>query len=396
MASGRKKLWLGLAVLAAVALGFAIFSQSDQEKAAARAWAEAEARHEALLPQARAGDPEAQFQVAEQLRHGHGVARNPDSALAWYLKAAAKAHVGAQYALGTLYANGEGVAVDFARAAEWYKLAARLGGNADAEFALAQLYYDGRGVENDPSEAIAWYRKAADGGHPAAQYILGDIYRTGWNVEADPAQAYKWFTLAMRRRAEAMAVNRRFDPEKARAELIRTMSQYQIARGEQWAKEWRPRPQVATFVRPGASLVRAPEASAATEEAPKPGLAVRLLSFGAPVAGDNPPPAAVSLIVDFADPADKEMACALTPRIREAVFHVLWQEPIRQRGGVPDLRSADGRLVEPVNRAIGKEAVRRVFLFPGNEPLGANQVLQTPFTAVEECAASPAAAKPAR
>ncbi|MEO6529027.1 MAG: sel1 repeat family protein, partial [Gemmatimonadaceae bacterium] len=45
----------------------------------------------------------------------------------WYLKAADRGHAESQYALGMLYANGEGVSRSDGEAAKWLKKAAAQG-----------------------------------------------------------------------------------------------------------------------------------------------------------------------------------------------------------------------------------------------------------------------------
>ncbi len=45
----------------------------------------------------------------------------------WYRRAAEQDHVDAQYNLGFMYANGEGVPPDYAEAAKWYRRAAEQG-----------------------------------------------------------------------------------------------------------------------------------------------------------------------------------------------------------------------------------------------------------------------------
>jgi len=62
----------------------------------------------------------------------------PDAAIAYFLKAAERGHVEAQYALGCMYENGEGSPVDIEKATEWYT-AASSWGLAAARDALERL-----------------------------------------------------------------------------------------------------------------------------------------------------------------------------------------------------------------------------------------------------------------
>jgi TPR repeat protein len=62
-------------------------------------------------------------------------------------------------------ASGNPGAVQYRKAADQ--------GNARAQFNLGVLYANGQGVAQDYAEAARWYRKAADQGHADAQNNLG-------------------------------------------------------------------------------------------------------------------------------------------------------------------------------------------------------------------------------
>ena len=49
-------------------------------------------------------------------------------------------------------------------------------GNADAQYNLGVMYDNGQGVRQDYAEAARWYRKAAEQGNAKAQYNLGSMY----------------------------------------------------------------------------------------------------------------------------------------------------------------------------------------------------------------------------
>ncbi|MCB1790579.1 MAG: SEL1-like repeat protein [Gammaproteobacteria bacterium] len=77
----------------------------------------------------------------------------------------------AQYHLGWLYANGNGLAVDITHALALWGAAADQG-HADAQFAVALAYTTGDGLKKDLNEAVAWYLRAARQGHQDARDIL--------------------------------------------------------------------------------------------------------------------------------------------------------------------------------------------------------------------------------
>jgi TPR repeat protein len=74
----------------------------------------------------------------------------------------------AQYYLGLMYDDGEGVAEDNVEAVKWYRKAAEQG-YSFAQFKLGQMYAMGKGVAQDYVEAVKWYRNAAEQGHWDAQ-----------------------------------------------------------------------------------------------------------------------------------------------------------------------------------------------------------------------------------
>jgi TPR repeat protein len=89
-----------------------------------------------------------------------GAQRNEPEALKLYTRAAERDHAEAQYALGTFYADGRGVAANPLKAAEWYEKAATRG-IAEAANSLGRLYENGIGVSADREKAIEWYYRAA-------------------------------------------------------------------------------------------------------------------------------------------------------------------------------------------------------------------------------------------
>jgi uncharacterized protein (DUF427 family) len=96
-----------------------------------------------------------------------------DYAIAYcrWLPLAERGYAEAQYNVGWLYANGNGLAVDIGKALSWWQRAARQG-HADAQFAVGLAYTTGEGVKRDLSEAVTWYLAAARLGHADARDIL--------------------------------------------------------------------------------------------------------------------------------------------------------------------------------------------------------------------------------
>ncbi|MFM1891951.1 MAG: hypothetical protein RLZ44_1028 [Pseudomonadota bacterium] len=84
---------------------------------------------------------------------------------------AERGYADAQYHLGWLYANGNGLRVDAAQAVAWWQRAAGQG-HADAQFAMGFALTMGDGIERDLQQAVDWYLRAAKQGHTDARDIL--------------------------------------------------------------------------------------------------------------------------------------------------------------------------------------------------------------------------------
>ena len=75
---------------------------------------------------------------------------------------------------------------DYATALKlWRPLAEQ--GDAQAQYNLGIMYDNGQGVPQDDAEAVKWYRKAAEQGIAKAQYNLGVMYANGRGVPQDYA-----------------------------------------------------------------------------------------------------------------------------------------------------------------------------------------------------------------
>ena len=70
------------------------------------------------------GDAEAQYNLGNLYRVGHGFTENDKTAVKWYTFAAKQGHASAQYFLGWMYADGEGVIQDNVRAHMWLNISA--------------------------------------------------------------------------------------------------------------------------------------------------------------------------------------------------------------------------------------------------------------------------------
>jgi len=101
----------------------------------------------------------------------------------------------AQYNIGLMYAEGQGVPQDYVEAVKWFQLAAKQE-LADAQYHLGLMYYKGQGVPQDYAEALKSYRLAAQQGHTSAQVDLGAMYAVGQGAPQNYVRAYLWFNLS--------------------------------------------------------------------------------------------------------------------------------------------------------------------------------------------------------
>lgn len=69
-------------------------------------------------------------------------------------------------------------------------------GNTDAQFSLGVMYYQGNGLMSDMSKAQHWIREAAQKNHKQAQYNLGIMLANGMGSSANLVEAYAWLKIS--------------------------------------------------------------------------------------------------------------------------------------------------------------------------------------------------------
>jgi hypothetical protein len=102
-------------------------------------------------------------------------------------------------ALGRYYRDGipnSPVKPDANRAREMFSYAASYFGDPDAQFYLGRLYLRGEGVQKDPKLAVRWLALAANKGQYEAQATLGQVLFRGDNVPRQRPLGLMWLTLA--------------------------------------------------------------------------------------------------------------------------------------------------------------------------------------------------------
>ncbi len=162
----------------------------------------------ALQYAADQGLPAAQWKLGQMYADGDGVPQDAFRAFKYFSDIAnshpdetpgtpqARFVANAFVALGRYYRSGipnTSVRPNMARAHEMFGYAASYFGDADAQYELGRLYIDG--TPSDPHEAARWFQLAATKGQCHAEAVLGDILFKGQYVPRQAARGLMWLTL---------------------------------------------------------------------------------------------------------------------------------------------------------------------------------------------------------
>jgi uncharacterized protein len=98
-------------------------------------------------------------------------------------------HAYAQYFIGRMYADGQGVEKNLETAAKWYRKAS-VQGVADAQLRLAGQYEIGGGVPRDIETAYAWYSVAATLGNAKAKAAMEESSKRLSPEELEEARTF--------------------------------------------------------------------------------------------------------------------------------------------------------------------------------------------------------------
>jgi uncharacterized protein len=162
----------------------------------------------ALQYAADQGQIGAQWKIGRMLAEGDGVAQNDLRAFEYFSKIAnahaderpgtaqARIVANAFVALGRYYLKGipnSTVDRDSDRARQMFLYAGSYFGDANAQYELGQLYVDGN--PRDVHEAARWFLLAATKGQCRAEVALGDILFRGQTVPRQAARGLMWLTL---------------------------------------------------------------------------------------------------------------------------------------------------------------------------------------------------------
>jgi TPR repeat protein len=166
----------------------------------------------ALQYAAEEGHPVAQWKLGRMYANGEGVAQDDMRAFEYFSRIAnahaedspsepqAQIVANAFVALGRYYLNGipnSKVTADPDRAREMFSYAASYFGNADAQYDLARLYLKTADASRDDFRYGArWLGLAAQKGQHQAQALLGQMLFNGDRLPRQAARGLMWLTLA--------------------------------------------------------------------------------------------------------------------------------------------------------------------------------------------------------
>jgi hypothetical protein len=163
----------------------------------------------ALQYAAEQGQPVAQWKLGRMYAEGDGVPRDDLRAFNYFSQVAnshpdempgtpqARFVANAFVALGHYYMTGipnSKVSADPARGRDMLSYAASYFGDADAQYEIGRLYLADK--PSDPHQAARWFQLAATKGQCRAEAALGDMLFQGKTVPRQAARGLMWLTLS--------------------------------------------------------------------------------------------------------------------------------------------------------------------------------------------------------
>jgi hypothetical protein len=172
---------------------------------------DANAALHALENATRNGDVRAAWKLGRMYADGDGV-KQSDLRAFEYFRGIADSHsdevpgaaearfvASALVALGGYYLTGipnSDIRPDAVRAREMFSYAASYFGDSDAQYHLGRMYLDGQGISKDSKQALRWLYAAASKGQYQAQAVFGAMLFKGQSVSRDSARGLMWLMLA--------------------------------------------------------------------------------------------------------------------------------------------------------------------------------------------------------
>jgi TPR repeat protein len=109
---------------------------------------------------------------------------------------------------------------------------------------VAGMYeFGSKPMPQDYAKAAEWYAMAAEHGDPYAQYKMGRAYTRGLGVPIDRVQAYKWLTVGMQSLSNAKEGAKtgkvsRMELETGLNDIVGAMSQEEVTKASQLVRQY--------------------------------------------------------------------------------------------------------------------------------------------------------------
>ena len=172
---------------------------------------------DALKYAAAGGQSLAQWKLGRMYAAGEGVPHDDAKAYDYFLQivnnydedTASRREIGivasAYVAVGVYSLNGlpqVQLKADVSRARDLFHFAASTFGDSNAQYNLARIYLDAAGVKRDPRQAAGWLYLAAEKNHTESQALLGNLLFTGQGVQKNRARGLMYLTMAVENAGE--------------------------------------------------------------------------------------------------------------------------------------------------------------------------------------------------
>ena len=182
------------------------------------------------------GNVIAAFLIGHMYKSGNGLTKSDRLAFPYFLQAAQRGHSDAQIQTALYYYNGDEEAEidqNYLEAIKWFDKAA-LQFSGEAQYYLGVMHREGQGVARDRAEGLRWLSLSANKFYVPTYLLLAKIYAKGDGVVEEPIKAAMYMDLAQRysdtsNRAETSEV---FDATK------RDINAEQRAEGRLQAQLW--------------------------------------------------------------------------------------------------------------------------------------------------------------
>jgi TPR repeat protein len=147
---------------------------------------------------AKQGDPRAEYNLGLMYANGNGVHQSTPKAKQWFEKSAHQGYGAAQYNVAKFYQlEAQNDPALYEKAKEWYEKATKAG-VVQALNNLAILYMNGQGVDKDEQKAFTLFLEGANQQDHAAEFNVALLYGWGEKITHDKMKAYTYLKRALK------------------------------------------------------------------------------------------------------------------------------------------------------------------------------------------------------